>query len=129
MTITITGNRVVGIPADARVIVHGARAAPVGGVLHLSVDYDEAVDVRIYDGSDEGVMLTVPCTPAGNPGGNGAAAHVVEQDHARLRIAADGYPPIAEQLDSLWKGGAEEAAMRARIAAVKTRFPKKGTPK
>lgn len=34
------------------------------------------------------------------------------------------YPSIEDQLDALWKGGAESEAMRQRIAAVKLKFPK-----
>ena len=48
-----------------------------------------------------------------------------------LRIRADyresrrrAYPKIEDQLDALWKGGAEEAAMRARIKGIKDKYPK-----
>lgn len=34
------------------------------------------------------------------------------------------YPPIGDQLDAMWKGGVDEAAMLATIMAVKVRFPK-----
>lgn len=34
------------------------------------------------------------------------------------------YPPISDQLDALWKGGAEAEAMKARIDAVKLKYPK-----
>ncbi len=34
------------------------------------------------------------------------------------------YPPIADQLDALWKGGETAAIMRAAIQAVKTKYPK-----
>lgn len=34
------------------------------------------------------------------------------------------YPSLEDQLDALWKGGAEAEAMRAQIMAVKSRFPK-----
>lgn len=43
-------------------------------------------------------------------------------DYAQRRKEA--YPPIGDQLDALWKGGAEMEAMLKRIAAVKARFPK-----
>jgi hypothetical protein len=46
----------------------------------------------------------------------------VAADHASLRKAA--YPPIAEQLDALWKGGDAREAMRARVQAVKAAYPK-----
>lgn len=37
---------------------------------------------------------------------------------------AVAYPPIAEQLDALWKGGPDADAMRKTIQSVKTRHPK-----
>jgi hypothetical protein len=44
---------------------------------------------------------------------------------------AEAYPPIGDQLDSLWKmvqppEGSEAAAMKAKIEAVKRKFPKGG---
>lgn len=114
-------NRLSGIPEGAKVIVNGERAEPVKGELLIAVDSDEAVDVRVYREDEDVAVFAVPCTPAGNPAKGG---HRVLQDYARLRLGAEGYPSIADQLDALWKGGAEEAAMRARVAAVKARFPK-----
>lgn len=46
----------------------------------------------------------------------------LEQDYRELRQGE--YPPIAEQLDALWKGGDALEQMRARILEVKQRFPK-----
>jgi hypothetical protein len=34
------------------------------------------------------------------------------------------YPPIGDQLDALWKGGAEAEAMLARIQEIKSQYPK-----
>lgn len=34
------------------------------------------------------------------------------------------YPPIGDQLDAMWKGGTEAAVMRAKINAVKAKYPK-----
>ena len=34
------------------------------------------------------------------------------------------YPPIGDQLDAMWKGGTEAAVMRAKIEAVKAKYPK-----
>lgn len=34
------------------------------------------------------------------------------------------YPPIGDQLDAMWKGGQESAAMNGKIQAVKTKYPK-----
>ena len=46
-------------------------------------------------------------------------------DYAKRRRGE--YPPVEEQLDALWKGGAEAEAMRARIEAVKAKYPKPGS--
>jgi hypothetical protein len=34
------------------------------------------------------------------------------------------YPSIGDQLDALWKGGAEAEAMLAKVQAVKAKYPK-----
>jgi hypothetical protein len=34
------------------------------------------------------------------------------------------YPPLAEQLDAMWKGGQAQAEMLAKITEVKTKYPK-----
>jgi hypothetical protein len=34
------------------------------------------------------------------------------------------YPLIGDQLDALWKGGAEAEAMKAKIQEVKAKYPK-----
>lgn len=34
------------------------------------------------------------------------------------------YPSIEDQLDAIWKGGADEAAMRFKIKGIKEKFPK-----
>lgn len=34
------------------------------------------------------------------------------------------YPSIGDQLDALWKGGAEAEAMLAKVQAVKIKYPK-----
>ena len=44
------------------------------------------------------------------------------QDYRELR--ASEYPAITDQLDALWKGGAEAESMRERVMAVKRKFPK-----
>lgn len=43
-------------------------------------------------------------------------------DYAKRRKEA--YPSIGDQLDALWKGGAELDVMRKRVLGVKARFPK-----
>ena len=47
------------------------------------------------------------------------AAHAATQ-YRRDRV----YPPIGDQLDALWKGGAAAEEMLAQIHAVKARHPK-----
>ena len=37
---------------------------------------------------------------------------------------ASEYPSIGDQLDALWKGGAEAEAMLAKVQAVKNKYPK-----
>ena len=44
--------------------------------------------------------------------------------HAYIAKRASEYPPIGDQLDALWKGGAEAEAMLAKVQAVKLKFPK-----
>ncbi len=34
------------------------------------------------------------------------------------------YPPIGDQLDALWKGGAAQEEMAQRVKAVKDKYPK-----
>jgi hypothetical protein len=34
------------------------------------------------------------------------------------------YPPVTDQLDAVWKGGADAEAMRARIQEIKNKYPK-----
>jgi hypothetical protein len=34
------------------------------------------------------------------------------------------YPPIGEQLGAFWKGGSEAEAMKAKIDAIKAKYPK-----
>jgi hypothetical protein len=36
------------------------------------------------------------------------------------------YPPVVDQLDAFWKGGAEAESMRACIQEIKNKYPKPG---
>ena len=47
----------------------------------------------------------------------------LEKDRYKAKRAAE-YPPIGDQLDALWKGGAEAEAMLAKVQAVKQKYPK-----
>ena len=46
-----------------------------------------------------------------------------DPDAYKYKRAAE-YPPIGDQLDALWKGGAEAEAMLAKVQAVKQKYPK-----
>lgn len=46
----------------------------------------------------------------------------LDQDYSELR--REEYPPIAEQLDALWKGGDALEEMRQRVLEVKRKYPK-----
>ena len=47
----------------------------------------------------------------------------VDPDQYKYQRASE-YPPIGDQLDALWKGGEEAAAMLAKVQAVKAKYPK-----
>ena len=38
-------------------------------------------------------------------------------------LRAKEYPAIADQLDAVWKGGTEMESMRAKVMAVKAKYP------
>ncbi len=48
----------------------------------------------------------------------------VERVFSYAELRARAYPSIGDQLDALWKGGAEAEAMRAKVQAVKIKYPK-----
>ena len=49
-------------------------------------------------------------------------AYVAANAYKAKRAAE--YPPIGDQLDALWKGGAEAEAMLAKVQAIKAKYPK-----
>lgn len=51
-----------------------------------------------------------------------AAQREAELTYADRRRAE--YPPIGDQLDAIWKGGAAMDDMRATVMAIKARYPK-----
>ncbi len=53
-----------------------------------------------------------------------AAVEAYVYAHAYIAKRAAEYPPIGDQLDALWKGGAEAEAMLAKVQAVKQKYPK-----
>jgi len=53
-----------------------------------------------------------------------AAVQAYVDAHAYIAKRASEYPSIGDQLDALWKGGAEAEAMLAKVQAVKNKYPK-----
>jgi hypothetical protein len=53
-----------------------------------------------------------------------AQAQALVDANAYKAQRAQEYPPIGDQLDALWKGGAEAEAMLAKVQAVKQKYPK-----
>ena len=53
-----------------------------------------------------------------------AAVQAYVDAHAYIAKRVAEYPPIGDQLDALWKGGAEAEAMLAKVQAVKQKYPK-----
>lgn len=48
----------------------------------------------------------------------------IEKEKTYEDLRRDAYPPISDQLDALWKGGADQEAMKQVVLAVKEKYPK-----
>ncbi|NBA95497.1 hypothetical protein [Pseudomonas sp. R5(2019)] len=100
--------------------------------------YQEPVATTPYPGPgiapadwDSGIVLE---ERIGNPIPEGAVqmgCDIVTANSGRVLLATDyynlraeAYPPISDQLDALWKGGAAAEEMAAIIRAVKDEYPK-----
>jgi len=80
----------------------------------------------LNDGDDPAVWLP-NCTPITDEEADAIRAVKTQADFDALTYAekrASEYPPIGDQLDALWKGGAEAEAMLAKVQAVKNKYPK-----
>ena len=75
--------------------------------------------IEAYDASEKPVTLDDAAIVAEIAALEAAAAKVAYRE-----LRAKAYPPMGDQLDALWKGGAEQAAMKAVIDKVKTDHPK-----
>jgi vacuolar-type H+-ATPase subunit B/Vma2 len=53
-----------------------------------------------------------------------SAVDAWQDPEAYIAKRAQEYPSIGDQLDALWKGGAEAEAMLAKVQAVKAKYPK-----
>lgn len=77
----------------------------------------ESTPKKIGNPLPEGVTSEIREVVTGPQGG-----FFLADDHAILR--KQEYPSIADQLDAIWKGGKEVAAMRDLILSIKAKYPK-----
>ena len=75
--------------------------------------------IEAYDASEKPVTLDDAAIVA-----EIAALEAAEAKAAYRELRAKAYPPVGDQLDALWKGGQEQAAMKAIIYKVKSDYPK-----
>ena len=75
--------------------------------------------IEAYDASEKPVTLDDAAIVAEIAALEAAAAKVAYRE-----LRARAYPPVGDQLDALWKGGAEQADMKAIIDKVKSDYPK-----
>lgn len=75
-----------------------------------------------YEGDRQAEDQEVPIRPSPFCDWDGEAW--IESPMGYRARRAEAYPPIGDQLDAIWKGGAEAEAMLLQILAVKAAFPK-----
>ena len=71
-----------------------------------------------------GEQVEIDLTPAEVAAAEAATLAWVQRPNQYRQLRAAAYPPIGDQLDALWKGGAAAEEMLAQIHAVKARHPK-----
>ena len=84
--------------------------------------YTDATNTVVFRTLDNG--STESCLVTAMPEGNTPEPADVPPAPTYQELRAAAYPPIAEQLGAMWKGGSEEAAMLEKIKAVKALYPK-----
>lgn len=88
-----------------------------GACIHIGEwDYNYATDGEPLNPMPDGAECR-ECTVVETEHGR-----FIADDHRALRRPL--YPPIADQLDALWKGGDDLEQMRERVLAVKRAHPK-----
>lgn len=75
--------------------------------------------IEAYDASEKPVTIDDALVAA-----EIAVLEAAEAKVAYRELRAKAYPPMGDQLDALWKGGADQAAMKAAIDKVKSDYPK-----
>ncbi len=81
------------------------------------IDYTSPI--KAFDATEKPVALNMAAVAAGI-----AVLEAAENANKYRELRAKAYPPVGDQLDALWKGGAEMAAMKALIDKVKADYPK-----
>lgn len=122
-TPTIEGNRLTDLPPGTVVVIQAERIVVDSGTLDIEAEFGAAERVTVMAPGQKMAEVTIPCK-TGKPNREiaGAHQHKLKQTYALSRRGA--YPPIEDQLDAVFKGGAEFEAMRERVMAVKAKFPK-----
>lgn len=123
--LTITPNRLSGIPEGAQLLCQGRDVPVEGGVATFAANLPQDAEVMLHHPLYGSIEITVPC-------GLGGEGFALDQDYRRLRESEQR--PVKDQLDDIMRG--LEAVSQGRqlpqetldaIAAwrgVKTRFPK-----
>lgn len=123
----IEDNRLTGLPPGTIVVIQAERIVVDSGTLDIEAEFEADERITVMAPGQKMTEVTVPCK-AGKPNRPvaGAHQHSLKQTYALSRRGA--YPSVEDQLDALWKGGAEAEAMRERVQAVKDKFPKRIKP-
>ena len=77
---------------------------------------------RYHTNKNGNVPFTVEEEAAADAADAAQAKLIAETDYVRKRVAA--YPTIGDQLDAIWKGGTDQAAMKVIVDKVKSDNPK-----
>lgn len=99
-----------------------ARTPTAGLSLAAFIASDDAPKDRPYFVVDAASLPPDPA-PLWRLAPDGKVNVVPDPEEYRQKRAKE-YPPIQDQLDAIWKNGADLADMRATIAAIKAKHPK-----
>jgi hypothetical protein len=145
LPLTVTGNRIEGLPAGARVSLRGTTFEASGAPVEIAAQQAETVKVWISSLTHLDQVLSLTLDPAANArAARGAQKVELEQDPLRLRLGL--YPADGDQIDAFAKAldalieaappklradarVQEGAAIIARRKEVKTKLPKPETNK
>ena len=83
----------------------------------VKVVYNDPIEA--YDASEKPVAIDMAAAEA-----EIAVLEAAENAVKYRELRAKAYLPVGDQLDALWKGGADQAAMKAAIDKIKADYPK-----